>query len=134
MQSPPFPRYLVPPRSKYSPQHHVFKHPQLSFLPQCQRPSFTPTSLPLDLINSEDGYLKTEGIICSEFGKDRISSISATCVLHTFHKEQPSRISIDPQCQALEQKWCIFKATSPASPSMPDAALNRVRACSQSSP
>ena len=27
MQSPPFPHYLVPPRSKYSPQHHV-----LSFL------------------------------------------------------------------------------------------------------
>ena len=26
MQSPPFPRYLVPPRSKYSPQHHVLKH------------------------------------------------------------------------------------------------------------
>ena len=43
MQSPPFPRYLVPPRSKYSPQHHVLKHPQLPFLPQCQRPSFTPT-------------------------------------------------------------------------------------------
>ena len=42
MQSPPFPRYLDPPRSKYSPQHHVLKHPQLSFLPQCQRPSFTP--------------------------------------------------------------------------------------------
>ena len=30
------------PRSKYSPQHHVLKHPQLPFLPQCQRPSFTP--------------------------------------------------------------------------------------------
>ena len=42
MQSPPFPRYLVPPRSKYSPQHNVLKHPQLPFLPQCQRPSFTP--------------------------------------------------------------------------------------------
>ena len=42
MQPPPFPRYLVPPRSKYSPQYHVLKHPQLSFLPQCQRPSFTP--------------------------------------------------------------------------------------------
>ena len=26
------PRYLVPPRSKYS-QHHVLKHPQLPFLP-----------------------------------------------------------------------------------------------------
>ena len=42
MQSPPFPRYLVNPRSKYSPQHHVLKHLQLPFLPQCQRPSFTP--------------------------------------------------------------------------------------------
>ena len=42
MQFPPFPRYLVPPRSKYSPQHHVLKHPQLPFLPQCQWPSFTP--------------------------------------------------------------------------------------------
>ena len=29
MQSHPFPRYLVPPRSKYSPQHPVLKHPQL---------------------------------------------------------------------------------------------------------
>jgi len=37
MQSAPFPRYLVPPRSKYSPQHHVLKHPQLPFLPQCQQ-------------------------------------------------------------------------------------------------
>ena len=41
MQSPPFPRYLVPPRSKYSPHHRILKHPQLPF-PQCQRPSFTP--------------------------------------------------------------------------------------------
>ena len=38
MQSPPFPRYLIPPRSKYSPQHHILKHPQLPFLPCCQRP------------------------------------------------------------------------------------------------
>jgi len=38
----PFPRYLVPPMSKYSPQHHVLKHPQVPFLPQSQRPSFTP--------------------------------------------------------------------------------------------
>ena len=36
--SPPLPHYLVPPRSKYSPKHHIFKHPQLPFLPQCQRP------------------------------------------------------------------------------------------------
>ena len=32
MQSPPFPCYLVPPRSKYFPQHPVLKHPQLPFL------------------------------------------------------------------------------------------------------
>ena len=37
---PPFPRYL-PPSSKYSPQHHVLKHPRLRFFTQCQRPSFT---------------------------------------------------------------------------------------------
>jgi len=36
------PRYLVPPTSKYSPQHHAPKHAQHPFLPQCQRPSFTP--------------------------------------------------------------------------------------------
>jgi len=41
-QSPPLLRYLVPPRSKYSPQHLVLKHPQPPFLLQCQRPSFTP--------------------------------------------------------------------------------------------
>ena len=45
MQCPAFFRYLVPPRSKYSPQHHILKRPQLPFLPHCQRPSFTPTSL-----------------------------------------------------------------------------------------
>ena len=32
MQSPPFPRYLVPPSSKYSPQHHVLFSNALSFL------------------------------------------------------------------------------------------------------
>jgi hypothetical protein len=42
MQFPPFPRYLVTPRSKYSTQQLFLKHPQLPFLPQCQRPSFTP--------------------------------------------------------------------------------------------
>ena len=41
MQSPPFLRYLVPPRFKYSPQHYVLKHPRLPFLQQCQRRSFT---------------------------------------------------------------------------------------------
>ena len=38
----PFPFYLVPLRPKYYPQHPVLKHPQPTFLPQCQRLSFTP--------------------------------------------------------------------------------------------
>jgi len=29
------PRYLVPLRPKYSPQHPILKHPQPTFLPQC---------------------------------------------------------------------------------------------------
>jgi len=29
-------------RPKYSPQHPILKHPQPTFLPQCQRPSFPP--------------------------------------------------------------------------------------------
>jgi hypothetical protein len=32
--------YLVPLRPKYS-QHPIIQHPQPTFLPQCQRPSFT---------------------------------------------------------------------------------------------
>ena len=34
--------HIVPLRSKYSPQHPILKHPQPAFLPQCQRPGFTP--------------------------------------------------------------------------------------------
>jgi len=46
MQSPPFPRYLVPPRSKYSPQHHILKHPQLPFF-------YTPHLVFLGSLNKE---------------------------------------------------------------------------------
>ena len=37
----PLPCYLVPPMPKYSPQHPILKHPQPTFLPQCEQPSFT---------------------------------------------------------------------------------------------
>ena len=36
------PCYLVPLRHKYSPQHRILKHPQPTFLPQFERPCFTP--------------------------------------------------------------------------------------------
>ena len=37
----PLPCYLVHLRPKYSSQHPVLKHPQPTFPPQCERPSFT---------------------------------------------------------------------------------------------
>ena len=42
MQFSPFNCYLVSVRPKYSPQHPILKHPQPTFLSQCERPSFTP--------------------------------------------------------------------------------------------
>jgi len=42
MQLCQLPCYLVPLRPEYSPQHPFLKHPQPTFLPQCERPIFTP--------------------------------------------------------------------------------------------
>jgi len=42
MQLFPLRSHLAPLRSKYSLQHPIFKHPQPTFLPQCEQPSFTP--------------------------------------------------------------------------------------------
>jgi hypothetical protein len=42
MKFSPLPCYLFHLRYKYSPQHPVLKHPQPTFLPPSQRPSFTP--------------------------------------------------------------------------------------------
>ena len=38
----PLPCHLVPSRPKYSPQHPILRHTQPTFLPHCERPSFTP--------------------------------------------------------------------------------------------
>jgi hypothetical protein len=43
MLSSPLPCYLILLRFKYLPQHPILEHPQPMFLPQCDRPSFTPT-------------------------------------------------------------------------------------------
>jgi hypothetical protein len=42
MQSSPLPCRLVPLKPKYPPQHPILEHPQSLFLPQGERPSFTP--------------------------------------------------------------------------------------------
>jgi hypothetical protein len=41
MQSSPL-CYLVPLKPKYPPQHPIFENPEPTFLPQSERPSFTP--------------------------------------------------------------------------------------------
>ena len=41
MQFSPLPCYPALRRPKYSPQHPILKHPQPTFLPQCERPYFT---------------------------------------------------------------------------------------------
>jgi hypothetical protein len=38
----PLPCHLVFLRHKYSPQHPTLSQPQNDFLPQCERPNFTP--------------------------------------------------------------------------------------------
>ena len=68
MQSPQFPRYLIPSRSKYSSQHHILKHPQLPFLPQYQRPSFTP------ILNNRQNYVSMSlNAGCSQIIKKTLS-------------------------------------------------------------
>ena len=44
------PPYLVSSRSKYPPQHPILETPQVTFLPQCERPSCTPIQ------NNRQGY------------------------------------------------------------------------------
>ena len=38
----PLPCYIAPLRPRYCPQHLILKHPQPTFLPHCELPSFTP--------------------------------------------------------------------------------------------
>jgi hypothetical protein len=52
MSFPPISPYLVTLELKYLPQYPVFKNPQTVFLPQCDRPSFTPLSDKRQIYNS----------------------------------------------------------------------------------
>jgi len=40
VQYAPVPRYLGPRRPKYLPQHPILKHPQPTYFPQYEKPSY----------------------------------------------------------------------------------------------
>ena len=42
MYFPILPYFLIPPRTKYSPEHPIREQPQTTLLPEYERPSFTP--------------------------------------------------------------------------------------------
>ena len=114
MQSPPVPRYLVSPTSRYSPQHLILKHPQPPFLLQCQRPSFTAIknnrqdyiSIYLDLL-LPCAYVKraTEFAEFAEFAdcvncklpsysnNRKVISLPGYCVMLIFSKKVHSKIT-----------------------------------------
>ena len=60
---------LVPLRPKYSPQHPILKHPQPTFLPQCERASFT--TIQNNRQNYNSGYLNLY-IFGYQIGKQKI--------------------------------------------------------------
>ena len=87
MQSPPFPRYLVPPRYKYSPQHLVLKHPQLPFLPQSQRPSFT------HIKNNRQNYssiYEVCPVVGINYVGQKINYIIVEYISNNYHRRIPS--------------------------------------------
>ena len=57
------PCYLVPLRSKYSPQHPILKHPQPTFHPRCERPSYTLIQ------NTRHNYSCVYFIVCIFYSK-----------------------------------------------------------------
>jgi len=68
MWSSPLPCYIIPCRSRYSPQHPILKHPHPTFIPLCEEPSSTPIQ------NSSQNYSSVYFnlyILSSKLGKEK---------------------------------------------------------------
>ena len=64
-------------RHKYSPQHPIFKHPKPTFVPQCERPSFTPIQ------NNRQNYSSVTPNLCifgQQAGRQKNSVSNNFCV------------------------------------------------------
>ena len=90
------PRYIVPLGPKYSPQHPILKHPQPTFLPQCQRPSFTPIQ------NNRSSYI-TKGQIRQPYHQDKETIVlqhsdAANC---SNHQHQAASYNQHPRCHLV---------------------------------
>ena len=89
----PFPSYLLPLRPKYSPQHHILKHPQITFVTEYQWPSFKPIqNFSLLLISSgiEFWFVREfpKYMKCFTFLKERLSILyimTFYCILNSRH-------------------------------------------------
>jgi hypothetical protein len=67
----PFPCHLVRLRPKYSPQYLILRHPQATFLLQCERPSFKPIQKQEDILLVEEYTLAV--CHCEKTSKEEIT-------------------------------------------------------------
>jgi hypothetical protein len=87
----PLPCYLIPLRTKYSPQHPILKHPQSAFLPQCERPNFT------SIQNSRQNYT---GLFISPSGTFELSC--------TTTKTDTAESNTSIGRESLQVFFCLF--------------------------
>ena len=80
MQSPPFPRYLVPPRSKYSPQHRVLFSNTLSF-------HSSRSVNDQDMIKFRDDYVFLSVMCTAQFRKYSVVSMFTFSVVKIVQKK-----------------------------------------------
>ena len=126
MRSPPFPRYLVPPRSKYSPQHHVLKHSQLPFLRQCQRPSFTPIQ------NNRQNYSSIYPNNNNNNNNNAVTACSFSILCTDFPFARPTQKLHQACCEGCERpSWkCLAEPNTQSDPRLRDKQGAWVR-CSE---
>ena len=74
------PSYLVPLRSKYFPQLPILKHPQSTFLPLCERPSFT------SIQNSRQNYTSAylNHLTPNDHFSGRTAPLTSRCCIFLF--------------------------------------------------